>query len=153
MKRIILLSSVLLAISCSSDDGESQTSNSSILGKWKITNYEEQGQELEECEWLETKEYLSTGKIKDTYFYGNNCSTQGMNDNTLFTIEGDRLLTREPNGGMNPSKDYKVKYIIRSLNESTMVLEGYFVDEGVDGITPTEIPVAERFTETWQKVN
>lgn len=145
---------LLILTSCSnSDDGNSNNNQATIVGKWKITAYQEAGVTLDPCEMMEKREFTTDGKTIQTYFYGSNCNTQGVNTNWRYTIENNKLLTRELGGGLNPSKDYIINYNIISLTANKLIIEGYLVDEGVNGVVPTEIPQSERFTETWDRIN
>ena len=141
----------LIITACSSDNNSNN--QASITGKWKIIAYQDANATLTPCDMLEKREFTIDNKIIQTYFYGNNCNTQGTNNNWRFTIENNKLLTRELGGGYNPSKDYIINYNIISLTNNKLIIEGYFVDEGVNGIVPTEIPQSERFTETWERIN
>jgi hypothetical protein len=143
----------LILAACSGSDDDNNNIQASIVGKWKITAYQEAGFTLDACEMMEKREFTTDGKTIQTYFYGSNCNTQGVNTNWRYTIENNKLLTRELGGGLNPTKDYIINYNIISLTNNKLIIEGYFVDEGVNGEIPTEIPQSERFTETWERIN
>lgn len=149
IKTFLILTLTLL--SCSSDDND--TIQASNVGKWKIIDYQESGVTLEPCEMLEQREFNSEGWIIKKYYFGNNCQNEGIESNWKYTIENNKLLTRELGGGYSPNRDYLINYNIKSLTNNRLVIEGYFVDEGVNGIVPTEIPQSERFTETWERIN
>ena len=154
MKRIfflVLLMNFSVFISCNNDDDNGNESVS-IVGKWKIIDFQENGYTLDACEMMEQREYKTDNTIIKTYFYGNNCQNSGTS-NWTYSISDNKLFTKEPNGGLNPNKDYIINYNIISLTNTKLIIEGYFVDEGVNGVTPTEIPQNERFTETWEKIN
>lgn len=159
MKRVALLFLTVLTVtftsSCSSDD-DSSLNSGDIIGNWKLTNYNdpwindiEELEDLEPCESLQKRAFSSENITTLTYYYGNNCQYQGTR-NDQFSISGNVLTITEPNGGYNPNTDYVVKYNIRTLNATTLVLEGFYVDEG-DGYNPN-IPQNERFTETWTRI-
>jgi hypothetical protein len=152
-KIFLAVLTICLIFSCSSDNDSSNLVNSSdIIGKWKIIDFQENGFTLDECEMMAEREFKTDNTIKKLYFYGNNCQNSGTSDWT-FTVSENKLFTKEPNGGHNSSKDYIVNYNILELNSTTLTIEGYFVDEGVDGVTRQEIPSADRFTETWERIN
>jgi len=100
---------------------------------------------------MEQREFKTDDTIKINYFFGDNCQNSGIN-NWTFTVSNNKLFTKEPNGGLNPDNDYIINYNILELNSTTLIIEGYYVDEGVDGITPQEIPTGQRFTETWKRI-
>ena len=101
---------------------------------------------------MEHREFKADNTMKQFYFYGNGCQNSGIN-NWTYSVSENKLFTNKPNGGLNSDKDYIINYNFVELNSTTLIIEGYYVDEGVDGVTPQEIPDEERFTETWERIN
>jgi hypothetical protein len=152
-KIFLLLLILCLIFSCSSDKDNSNSYNSSdIIGIWKIIDFQENGATLDDCEMMEQREFKTDNTIKQFYFYGNNCQNSGTND-WIFTVSDNKLFTKEPNGGYNGNNDYIINYNIIELTATKLIIEGYYVDEGVDGIKAEEIPSGERFKETWERIN
>ena len=154
IKFTLTLLSVIMILACNNeDDSINNSDDESIVGKWKIIDYEDGfGFTLTECEMLEEREFRTDGMLRKTYFFGNNCQNSENND-WNFSVSNNKLFTNEPNGGLNQNNDYIINYNIVELNSTTLIIEGYYVDEGVDGETPQEIPSGERFTETWERIN
>lgn len=157
MKKIkftLTILSIILVFACNNeDDSINNTDDVSIVGKLKIIDYQDGfGFTLTECEMQEEREFKTDGALRKTYFFGNNCQNSSFND-WIFTVSENKLFTNEPNGGFNSSNDYVINYNILELNSTILIIEGYYVDEGVDGETPQEIPNGERFIETWERIN
>jgi len=74
MKKFRILFLLVLTLSltnCSNDDNSSETNKVDlIIGKWKLIERTEDGTELtiSGCELENFTEYLSDGKVKDTYY-------------------------------------------------------------------------------------
>ncbi|SHJ18418.1 lipocalin family protein [Flavobacterium haoranii] len=156
-KAIFLFTTGILTLSCSSDDDSTPNyTNDNIVGSWKIIDYHDNYfnniQEVEEndepCFSLQTKDFNSNLTLDFNYKYGNSCQNSGTTNNT-FSINGNILTEIEPNGGYEPNTDYVVKYYIEELNDNTLKLKGFYVDEGVSGENPEN---GEYFYETWQKI-
>ncbi|MDB9874393.1 hypothetical protein OAC97_03965 [Flavobacteriaceae bacterium] len=146
-----------LIFACSSDDDNSDNSNSSeILGKWVITQLDFEDNYLNpECAVNNnTHEYLSNGNLIYDYTTGNNCTQTGTINFEYSFEDNNKLVKTTPNGGLNPENDYVEKYTIKSLTEEELILEAYYVDEGVDnGAGIINIAVEDRREEIWARIN
>ena len=158
MKKLsLLLFTVIIYFSCSSDDNSSANyENNEIIGSWKITEYrdnifnniQEVDANDEPCFSLSTKTYNSNLILKDYYKYGNSCQNSGVTNKT-FQINGNILTETEQNGGYESNTDYIVKYYIEELSSTKLKLKGFYVNEGVTGSNPDRSD--EPFYETWIK--
>ena len=153
-KTILSILMLCLIFSCNSND-EKSTNSSNILGKWVITQLDfEDNYSYPDCAVNNnTYEFLDNGNLIYKYITGSNCSQSGTN-NYKYSIEGsNKLVKTEPNGGYNPQNDYIEKYTIKVLTETQLILEAYYVDEGLDdGEGIINIPQEDRREEIWEKI-
>ncbi|WP_445957339.1 lipocalin family protein [Yeosuana sp.] len=153
-KTILTLLTICFIISCSSND-EKSTDSSDLLGKWLITQLDfEDNYSYPNCAVNNnTYEFISNGDLVYKYVTGSNCTQTGTN-NYKYTVDGNVLTKTEPNGGYNPNNDYIEKFNIKVLTETKLILEAYYVDEGLDnGEGIINIPKEDRREEIWEKID
>ena len=152
---LLLITFLLLTISSCTKDGNSDSPKTSdILGKWVITQLDfEENYGYPNCAIdNNTYEFISNGDLIYNYITGSNCNQTGTN-NYKYTVDGNILTKTEPNGGYNPNNDYIEKFNIKVLTETQLILEAYYVDEGLDnGGGIINIPQVDRREEIWKKI-
>lgn len=159
-KFLYLLLIVAFATSCSSDDEATTTfSQSDIVGRWKIIDYNDsQVGSLEEaevaydepCFSLQEKEFFNNGVFDFYYRFGNNCQSQGSFEKN-YTISGNVLTETEVGGGFDPNRDYIVKYYITEITQNTVKLQGFYVDEGHPA--SNDFVLENPIYEEWQRID
>lgn len=155
--NILVLISFFSLISCSSDDSSNVIESQNLIGLWKIIDYNDSvfdnladvEENDEPCFSLKTKKFNADFSLNDNYKYGNNCQNSGSIAK-IYSIEGNILTETEINGGLQPNRDYIVKYEIQELTSTILKLKGIYVDEGVFE-TGTDIS-DDPFYETWQLI-
>jgi NifU-like protein involved in Fe-S cluster formation len=104
MNKLFLTLFIGILFSCSSDDDNPETEQSSIVGTWKIISLTSNGtEELQDelngqniCYWTEV--YTQT-TITDIDFSGTNCTTENTDsDISTYVINGTTLLETYDNG-------------------------------------------------------
>ncbi|MFS4484365.1 lipocalin family protein [Hyunsoonleella sp. 2307UL5-6] len=156
MKKTFLFFLAIISLGCSSSDDNSNTENNSdILGKWVITQLDfEDNYSYPECAVNNnTYEFMDNGDLIYKYVTGSSCNQTGTN-NYEYNVEGSVMTKIEPNGGFNPENDYIEKFNVKELTQTKLVLEAYYVDEGLDnGGGIINIPSEDRRDEIWERVN
>ena len=156
-KIYLTILTLCLFFSCSSDDDSSENSNTSdILGKWVITQLDFVDNYLNpECAInSNTYEFQGNGNLIYEYSTGNNCTQNGTIIFEYSFETSNKLIIITPNGGLNPENDYIEKFTIKSLSDNELVLEAYYVDEGVDnGAGIINIAEEDRREQIWERIN
>ncbi|WP_330442274.1 lipocalin family protein [Flavobacterium sp. C4GT6] len=85
MKNLFFLASIafLALSSCSGDDNNSTTPQTSLTGTWQLqeTSLNNEAFELSPCQLQNTIEFTDTGRVTFRYYYGNNtesCQTDAI---------------------------------------------------------------------------
>jgi hypothetical protein len=156
-KLFLTILTLCLIFSCSSDDDNSNSVDSTdIVGKWVITKlaFEDYYQYPECAINNNTYEILDNDNLIYNYITGNNCNQTGT-INLKYTFEGNnKIVIIRPNGGYNPENDLIEKYTIKTLTNTQLILELYYVDEGDDnGAGIIDISQEDRREEIWEKIN
>lgn len=158
MKKLITLISFFLLLSCSNEENAvAFFSQNSIIGKWKITEYsdgiydniDEVEANEDACFSLQEKEFFENQTLDFKFKTGSNCQNNNVTQKK-YKIEGNILTETIEEGGVNPPNDYIVKYRITELSANTLKIEGYYVNEGVNGAVYVEDETV--FYETWVRV-
>ena len=110
MKKIIMILLLILAISCSKDESNPQTEESSIYGKWELYSYVyEDGSdyfdEVENKDQIDTIEFLSPNTYHWRYLHDYPTIYDAIGN---FTLIGDILTFNETSYGGDASDDKTV---------------------------------------------
>lgn len=94
MKKLNLLFGILIAVtilSCSSDDDDSNSNESTILGEWILVNqiYDGQNENLSDCELQETLTFNSDGTLIS--YYTDNDPCEFFTEIQQYELNGDEL--------------------------------------------------------------
>ncbi|WP_456867569.1 lipocalin family protein [Galbibacter sp. BG1] len=119
IKKLLLLTVIVISISCSSSDDSVKklSSESSIIGVWQLTA--EGDEELNSCKLNETITFSENGDVQ--YYYVNNYdpNCEFSTQDFTFTLEDD-ILTFYIEGQKDGGGTYIEKQQILILNDQTL---------------------------------
>jgi len=146
----------VLFLSCNKDDDNVSINQENLIGKWKITNYQdseisnlEELIQYEPCGGQDVFDFSTNGILYFSYAYGDDCSRTGTN-NLKYDLSGNVLTTIEEDGGYNPNTDYVIKYQVITITDSTLILKAVYVDDGF-GDNP-DLSNEEMFTVSFKRI-
>lgn len=125
MKKLNLLLGILIGIiiySCSSNDNKPTAEIDTIIGKWKLSAIEVNGQNqtLNECHLQHTTTYQQNGNMIE-YYWQNEMTPCIFNTTTIqYTLENGILTSINLSEGSN-GEAFEISNEIITLNETTLI--------------------------------
>lgn len=121
MKQNLLIGILMLlsVFSCSSDDGNSATNQSIIIGEWILVNqiYNGQTETLSECELQETLTFNSNGTLIS--YYTDNDPCEFFTETQEYQLNGNELQIL-----FGQSSDFR--FNILTLTTTQLSIENFF---------------------------
>lgn len=159
MKKILLLFvGLALLVSCSSDDGNSESNKKErIIGNWLLVDYSDSStpdisEILKEvpCAAKQMTTFNIDQTMVETSFYGDNCDEISFSTSN-YEVEGEVLNTINTEGGFEPGSDSVVKFYIKELTASKLVIQCFYIDLGIGHPNP-ELTEEEYYTLTYKRI-